>query len=76
MLAKGGEGWEHSVMRLLKDLSQVMTVREPLIRSALRLGKNYIPTRYPNGFDTGAPKECSSAFQQIPGKKDRGHLQG
>jgi HEPN domain-containing protein len=57
ILAKEGEGWGHSVMRLLKDLSQVMTVPEALIRSAMRLDKHYIATRYPNGFDTGAPKE-------------------
>ena len=57
ILAKGGEGWGHSVMRLLKDLSQLMTVSESLIRSAMRLDKHYIPTRCPNGFDTGAPKE-------------------
>jgi HEPN domain-containing protein len=60
ILAKGGEGWGHSVLRLLKDLSQVMTVSESLIRSAMRLDKHYIPTRYPNGFDTGAPKEYYS----------------
>jgi len=23
----------------------------------MKLDKHYIPTRYPNGFDTGAPKE-------------------
>jgi HEPN domain-containing protein len=57
ILAKGGEGWGHSVLRLLKDLSQLMTVSESLIRSAMRLDKHYIPTRCPNGFDTGAPKE-------------------
>jgi HEPN domain-containing protein len=60
ILAKGGEGWGHSVLRLLKDLSQLMTVSESLIRSAMRLDKHYIPTRYPNGFDTGAPKEYYS----------------
>ena len=57
ILSKGGEGWGHSVMRLLKDLSKVMAVPEPLVRSAMRLDRHYIPTRYPNGFDTGAPKE-------------------
>jgi len=57
MLANGGEGWGHSVMRLLKDLSEIMTVPSALIRSAMQLDKHYIPTRYPNGFDSGAPKE-------------------
>lgn len=57
ILARGGEGWGHSVTRLLKDLAQVMAVPEALVRSAMRLDKHYIPTCYPNGFDTGAPKE-------------------
>jgi HEPN domain-containing protein len=57
ILSKGGEGWGHSVMKLLKDLSLLIEVPETLIRSAMRLDKHYIPTRYPNGFDSGAPKE-------------------
>lgn len=57
MLAKSGEGWGHSVTRLLKDLAEVMDVSEALIKAAMRLDKHYIPTRYPNGFDTGAPRE-------------------
>ncbi|MBW1996052.1 MAG: HEPN domain-containing protein, partial [Deltaproteobacteria bacterium] len=57
ILSKGGEGWGHSVMRLLKDLAGIMEISEDLIRSGIALDKHYIPTRYPNGFDTGAPKE-------------------
>jgi HEPN domain-containing protein len=57
ILSKGGEGWGHSVMRLLKDLSAIMEISERLIRSGMKLDKHYIPTRYPNGFDIGAPKE-------------------
>jgi hypothetical protein len=34
-----------------------MEISERLIRSGMKLDKHYIPTRYPNGFDTGAPKE-------------------
>lgn len=43
--------------RLLKDLSEVLEVSEELIKAAMRLDKHYIPTRYPNGFDRGAPRE-------------------
>jgi len=57
LLARGGEGWGHSVTRLLHDLVHTMPVPEVLIRSAMRLDKHYIPTRYPNGFDTGAPMD-------------------
>ena len=57
ILAKSGEGWGHSVMRLLKDLAGVIMVPEGLIRCGMRLDRHYIPTRYPNGFDAGAPRE-------------------
>lgn len=57
ILAKGGEGWGHSVTHLLRDLSNVADVPPELIKAAMRLDRHYIPTRYPNGFDSGAPKE-------------------
>jgi len=56
-LAMGGEGWGHSITRLLHDLKQQAQVPEALLRAAQRLDKHYIPTRYPNGFDTGAPMD-------------------
>jgi HEPN domain-containing protein len=57
IFARSGEGWGHSVTRLLKDLSNVMEVSSTLIKAAMNLDKHYIPTRYPNGFDSGAPRE-------------------
>ncbi|WP_448590881.1 HEPN domain-containing protein [Thermoflexus hugenholtzii] len=54
-LAMRGEGWGRSLTRLLHDLKQQVRVPEDLLRAAQRLDKRYIPTRYPNGFDTGAP---------------------
>jgi len=59
----GGEGWGHVVTRLLKDLvqSRKAKVPEEQIRAALRLDKHYIPTRHPNGFDSGAPKDYYTA---------------
>ena len=50
-----GEGWGHSVYGLLRALSDKMEVSERLIGAAKSLDKHYIPTRYPNGFDSGAP---------------------
>lgn len=50
-----GEGWGHSVGKLLKDLPAPHSPTPELIDRALRLDKHYIPTRYPNGFPTGAP---------------------
>lgn len=50
-----GEGWGHVVSQLLRGLPPGMGVTEELIEAALRLDKLYIPTRYPNGFESGAP---------------------
>jgi len=57
----GGEGWGHAITRLLQDLSQRQRVPEGLGEAARRLDKHYIPTRYPNGFDSGAPRDYYTA---------------
>jgi HEPN domain-containing protein len=59
--ALGGEGWGHSITRLLRDASHKLEVTEDLITAAQRLDKHYIPTRYPNGFDLGAPRDYYTA---------------
>lgn len=60
-LSLGGEGWGHSITRLLRDASHKLEVTEDLITAAQRLDKHYIPTRYPNGFDLGAPRDYYTA---------------
>jgi HEPN domain-containing protein len=52
-----GDGWGHSITRLLRDVSHKLAVSDDLIAAAQRLDKHYIPTRYPNGFDVGAPHD-------------------
>jgi len=52
-----GESWGHSVFALLKALGDKIEVSERLIEAAKNLDKHYIPTRYPNGFDSGMPGE-------------------
>ncbi len=52
-----GESWGHSVFALLKALGDKIEVSEQLIEAAKNLDKHYIPTRYPNGFDSGMPGE-------------------
>lgn len=73
-LLLGGEGWGHSVARLLKDLQQKQTVAEELIQAAQRLDKHYIPTRYPNGFDTGAPRDYYTADEASQAISDAQHI--
>lgn len=54
----GGDGWGHSIVKLLRELpADKARVDKNLIETALYLDKLYIPTRYPNGFDSGAPQE-------------------
>jgi HEPN domain-containing protein len=48
--------WGHSVRELLQNLSNKFEI-EYLMEGAKILDKYYIPARYPNGFDTGAPME-------------------
>jgi len=53
----GGEPWGHSVTVLMGGLAERLDVPDTLVDAAKRLDKHYIPTRYPNGFDAGAPTD-------------------
>jgi len=52
------EAWGHRVARLLEELD-LGAARLPseLIDDAKLLDQFYVPTRYPNGFESGAPME-------------------
>jgi len=43
---------------LLASLPEASRPGQPLIELAKALDKHYIPTRYPNGFELGAPTDC------------------
>jgi HEPN domain-containing protein len=60
-LSRSGEGWGHAITRLLQELGHKLTIPEDLFEAARRLDKHYIPTRYPNGFDQGAPRDYYTA---------------
>jgi HEPN domain-containing protein len=51
----GGEARGHAVVFMLRHLPDTLEVPAGVVESARRLDKHYIPTRYPNGFDAGAP---------------------
>ncbi|MGI9037285.1 MAG: HEPN domain-containing protein [Gemmatimonadota bacterium] len=61
--ALGGEAWGHSVTVLAGQLRERLDVSEELVDAGRRLDKHYIPTRYPNGFDTGAPTDYYTAAE-------------
>jgi HEPN domain-containing protein len=53
----GGEAWGHSLLALVTALSERDTEASALREPAIILDRLYIPTRYPNGFDAGAPAD-------------------
>jgi HEPN domain-containing protein len=52
---RGEEAWGHTVSGLLGVL--VRDPNDPLMNRAKALDKHYVPTRYPNGFASGAPMD-------------------
>ena len=53
----GAVAWGHSVTMLLTNLPETCHPPETLVERAKALDKHYIPTRYPNGFEQGAPMD-------------------
>ncbi len=51
------DAWGHTVSILLAHLSDLVAVPPELIEKAKVLDKHYIPARYPNGFEAGAPTD-------------------
>ena len=51
------EGWGHAINKLLTRLQKGTTIPSGLIEKAKKLDRFYIPTRYPNGFEQGAPMD-------------------
>jgi HEPN domain-containing protein len=49
--------WGHSITDLMKVLGNKVHVEEKFLDCARLLDKNYIPARYPNGFESGSPYE-------------------
>jgi len=53
----GGESFGHSVLRMLRELPKGARPDRNLLKKGADLDKFYIPARYPNGFDWGAPMD-------------------
>jgi HEPN domain-containing protein len=49
------EAWGHTLSALLGSLPEDAQPPAALLDQAKQLDKHYIPTRYPNGFERGAP---------------------
>ena len=53
----GQEAWGHTLTALIGNLRSSLEIDPNLIDYCRMLDKHYIPTRYPNGFDSGAPTD-------------------
>jgi HEPN domain-containing protein len=49
------EAWGHALTELLQNLPDQSKPAPGLVDLARELDKHYIPIRYPNGFERGAP---------------------
>ncbi len=47
----------HQLMGLLKALNELENITDEIYQKGVTLDRFYIPTRYPNGFTSGAPME-------------------
>jgi HEPN domain-containing protein len=56
-LKRGQEAWGHTLSALLGRLGEDVSLPSDLVNSAKILDKHYIPSRYPNGFDSGIPAD-------------------
>lgn len=57
IISKGGESRIHSINYLLTSLPESIKVSDQIFTAAKELDKHYIPTRYPDSFSTGIPKD-------------------
>jgi HEPN domain-containing protein len=49
------DAWGHTLSLLLTNLPPEARPESAIVDQAKALDKHYIPTRYPNGFERGAP---------------------
>jgi HEPN domain-containing protein len=70
-LKLGMDAWGHTLTALIGNLPEAIgQPPEALVNYSKMLDKYYIPTRYPNGFESGAPTdfyteiESQNAIQQ------------
>ncbi len=55
--ALGGEARGHAIVAMAMLIPDPPGFPAELLDRARQLDRHYIPTRYPNGFDQGAPKD-------------------
>ncbi len=71
-LAHNQEAWGHSIVRLLADLPTPPPAE--LVEAGIVLDGFYIPPRYPNGHEEGAPFEHYGPIHSELGLRHAGHI--
>lgn len=66
--------WGHSITALMKELVSRFQEAETLLSPAKTLDKYYIQTRYPNGFDVGAPEDYYTNEEAKQAIEDAGKI--
>ncbi|MHC4181351.1 MAG: HEPN domain-containing protein [Planctomycetota bacterium] len=66
----GMEAWGHTLTVLVGNLGAHLAVPGELVDCAKVLDKHYIPTRYPNGFDSGAPTDFYTKAEAAQATQD------
>jgi len=69
------EAWGHTLSLLLPALPDAVGAA-PLLDAARRLDKHYIPTRYPNGFERGAPVDFYTRGEAVQAIADAEEIVG
>jgi HEPN domain-containing protein len=59
----GMDAWGHTLTVLIGNLPSTIQPPTELIDYARILDKHYIPTLYPNGFDSGAPTDFYTSME-------------
>lgn len=70
------DAWGHTVSILLSNLPGEIVVPKKLIDKAKVLDKHYIPARYPNGFESGAPVDFYTAGEADAAVRIAGEIIG
>ena len=66
--------WGHVVAELLRNLPEDIAVPDGLLEKARVLDNFYVPARYPNGHDQGAPFEHYGPLQSEQGVRYAGEI--
>lgn len=55
LYGRGVSAWGHSIVELLTHLEDLEKIGEELYINSRELDRHYIPSRYPNAFESGYP---------------------